>query len=671
MTIDTTALQADSAAIKAAVIKLDADIAALNAGAALPFVSSITPNIGSVTGGASVTIKGSGFTGATIVSLKRILAPSFVVVNDNTMTAVTPAGVPGLCSVNVVTSAGMSVDNTLYAYQPVTITPASGGSLTDAAGHVWTFSSQIGTDVGQTWTYHLVMIDGVWSGGGAGLMTLSNGVVWVYSSAWWTDNPPENWVQQAGPPPGFVLPPSPPLGITVTTNAANTAMDSTFMGLSFEKEQMCIPNYLNAANTALVALYRLLGPSIVLRFGGNEYCTWNASGPGHTYVVGANSEIAPADIAQLNAFVTATGSKVIYECPLWLNYNPTNEADEIAHLDAALGNKVLWYQFGNEPDLVGAYVSDYWNRWLALVGATRARVPAATFGGPSCAEPGPPGSDSAHSVGTWTAPFASDMAGAGYLTGITKHFYKGLKGSMTMDQMAGAPDGILDQISSDLQALTRNLIGHTPSLKWRYEECNSMTQGGQDRISNAFGAALWVIDFCFETAKFGCSGVNFHVGDFDADYAPYNVVYATGALTAVMPDFYGMLLVSQMLPGRLMDVTQTGVPTTLNTYAVAKNDGSFAVAVSNKSRTAAVTTTITFPRAPAAAWSMLLTNPTTVAPVGLDAYYLNSGFQQTTFGGASVGLNGSWTPTHTTVPVSSSTVTVTVPPASAMLINAN
>lgn len=73
-------------------------------------VTSITPNIGSSAGGTPVTIVGDNFTGATVVNIGGNPATSVVVVNDETITCVTPAGTPGLADVQVI---GLGGDDTL------------------------------------------------------------------------------------------------------------------------------------------------------------------------------------------------------------------------------------------------------------------------------------------------------------------------------------------------------------------------------------------------------------------------------------------------------------------------------------------------------------------------------------------------------------------------------
>ena len=63
--------------------------------AAAPAVTAISPTSGPSFGGTTVTITGTAFTGATAVDFGTTAATSFTVVNDTTITAVSPAG-PGV-----------------------------------------------------------------------------------------------------------------------------------------------------------------------------------------------------------------------------------------------------------------------------------------------------------------------------------------------------------------------------------------------------------------------------------------------------------------------------------------------------------------------------------------------------------------------------------------------
>jgi uncharacterized protein (TIGR03437 family) len=86
---------------------------------AVPAVTSISPNTGKIAGGTTVTISGTGLTGATDVSFGGIDAPSFTVVNDTTITAVTPpspSNAGGVASVTVVTPGGNTSGTLTFNY---------------------------------------------------------------------------------------------------------------------------------------------------------------------------------------------------------------------------------------------------------------------------------------------------------------------------------------------------------------------------------------------------------------------------------------------------------------------------------------------------------------------------------------------------------------------------
>jgi len=75
----------------------------------LPIISSVSPATGPVAGGTSITITGSGFMGATGVSVGGNAAIGVSVVNDTSITAVTPAGAAaGTVDVRVTTPTGTS-----------------------------------------------------------------------------------------------------------------------------------------------------------------------------------------------------------------------------------------------------------------------------------------------------------------------------------------------------------------------------------------------------------------------------------------------------------------------------------------------------------------------------------------------------------------------------------
>jgi Bacterial Ig-like domain (group 3)/Autotransporter beta-domain/IPT/TIG domain len=112
-----------------------------------PTVSAISPSSGPTAGGTSVTITGTGFTGATGVTIGGTAATSVTVVSSTSITAVTPVHSVGTASVLVTTTGGTNSANTLFTYVagPTigTIAP-SGGPIAGGTSVIITGSSLSG-----------------------------------------------------------------------------------------------------------------------------------------------------------------------------------------------------------------------------------------------------------------------------------------------------------------------------------------------------------------------------------------------------------------------------------------------------------------------------------------------------------------------------------------------
>uniref|UniRef100_UPI000B090E59 IPT/TIG domain-containing protein n=1 Tax=Nocardia fusca TaxID=941183 RepID=UPI000B090E59 len=106
----------------------------------VPALNSISPNQGSTLGGTTVTLTGSGLTGATAVAFGSTPATSFTVDSDTQITAVSPAGT-GIVPVTVTGPGGVSgavpfiyvVIPTITSISP-TAGPASGGNTVTITG---------------------------------------------------------------------------------------------------------------------------------------------------------------------------------------------------------------------------------------------------------------------------------------------------------------------------------------------------------------------------------------------------------------------------------------------------------------------------------------------------------------------------------------------------------
>ena len=85
---------------------------------AVPQVGAVTPSTGPTTGNATVTITGSGFTGATAVAFAGVPAVSFKVLSDTSLLAIAPAGT-ATADITVTTLGGTSAKTAADVYSYV------------------------------------------------------------------------------------------------------------------------------------------------------------------------------------------------------------------------------------------------------------------------------------------------------------------------------------------------------------------------------------------------------------------------------------------------------------------------------------------------------------------------------------------------------------------------
>jgi formylglycine-generating enzyme required for sulfatase activity len=81
-----------------------------------PSISSVTPNYGPTAGGTTITITGTALTDTSTVTVRGNAATSVTVVNDTTVTAVTPAGSVGAANVQVTTPGGTATITGAFTY---------------------------------------------------------------------------------------------------------------------------------------------------------------------------------------------------------------------------------------------------------------------------------------------------------------------------------------------------------------------------------------------------------------------------------------------------------------------------------------------------------------------------------------------------------------------------
>jgi hypothetical protein len=101
----------------------------------------VAPSQGPVSGGTSVILTGSHFTGATSVKFGTVAASSFSVASDTQITATAPAEAAGSVNVTVTTTGGISNSFTYFYLPAPTLTsllpgqgPSSGGTSVTLTG---------------------------------------------------------------------------------------------------------------------------------------------------------------------------------------------------------------------------------------------------------------------------------------------------------------------------------------------------------------------------------------------------------------------------------------------------------------------------------------------------------------------------------------------------------
>jgi hypothetical protein len=174
-------------------------------------------------------------------------------------------------------------------------------------------------------------------------------------------------------------------------------------------------------------------------------------------------------------------------------------------------------------------------------------------------------------------------------------------------------------------------IAAAAHLPYRICETASYSGGGKAGASDTFAASLWVLDYLFVLASYGCSGVNMETGvnhlDWISHYTPISDDRA-GHYGAA-PEYYGLLAFAQAAKGEQIAVACETGGVNLTAYAMRQGNGTITLAVINKdlTRDAAVEVTGATSRA---AQVLRLSAPSISAMDGV------------TLGGATVSSEGIW-----------------------------
>jgi len=442
---------------------------------------------------------------------------------------------------------------------------------------------------------------------------------------------------------------------TVTVQPGTTfgTIGADFIGFSYEKTHI-MNGSLTSGNTNLIALYKLLGTPMT-RVGANdvERCIWAGMGPGPSQPNGRPFvlKITSGGVDQLCGFLAATGSKTIYGVNFQVG-NVAASSAEAAYVLSKCPSSIVAIEIGNEPDKFGTWAqqqSDYETFADAILA-----TPGALLVGPAC---------TSKSDVLFSAPFADSIAAKypGKLALLSQHAYVGAANSSacSVPNLQITTTVLTDIFDTIKAAATKNNL---PA--WRMDESNTCSGHGQQGVSDTFISALWAIDYMFEVAKRGGSGVNFHGSEDGMDgtvpfyYEPMKE--DQGVVVQVQPEFYGLLLVAEAGVGAMVSTAVTTSAQDFTASAI-KASGFTSVVLNNRNASGGVSATVNLGSAVSSASAIYLE----ATPAGS----LTAAAGNVTLAGATVSVAGDWPRKAPYIQtVSGNSVSVYVPAASAALV---
>jgi glycosyl hydrolase family 79 len=442
--------------------------------------------------------------------------------------------------------------------------------------------------------------------------------------------------------------------VTIDTQRKQGRIPDDFTGLGYEISSVAIPGLLSDKNRAYVQLVHGLGTNGVIRVGGITSDSASYAADAMASSAAKATVINAANLRELGAFLDAIGWRLIWGLNLG-GGDRNSAAEEAVAVAAAVKDKLLAFEIGNEPDgFAGdAFNShrpknygygDYLREFRAYKAVIRGKLPDAPFAGPD-----------ASWATDWVSRFAADEGSD--LKLLTRHYYRAGANNPYLDRLIGAGPAISPGLHADYEARRKNnkielLMREDTSIRgmlqqlsaaasaahipFRICEANSFYGGGQPGVSDAFVSALWVLDFMWTLAYGGAAGVNMQTGVNHLDFVSYYSAIRNDAngVASIGPEYYGMLAFAQAGKGERIALDYDAAGTNLTAYAVLGDPGHLTLTLINKDQDAnadiMITTGQTFQK-------------TTV--LRLKGLALNSA-DNVTLGGSEVAANGRWQPTE-------------------------
>lgn len=435
--------------------------------------------------------------------------------------------------------------------------------------------------------------------------------------------------------------------VTIDTRRKQGRMPDDFTGLGYEISSVAMPGLLSDKNRAYVQLVRGLGANGVIRVGGITSDSASFAADAVASAAAKAPVINAANLRQLGAFLDAIGWRLIWGLNLG-GGDMKNAAEEAVAVKAAIKDKLLAFEIGNEPDgFAGdAFNShrpknydygDYLKEFRAYKAVIRSKLPDAPFAGPD-----------ASWATDWVSRFAAEEGSD--LKLLTRHYYRAGANNPYLDTLIGSGSAdyearrkankidLLLREDTSIRGMLRELSAASSAahVPFRICEANSFYGGGQPGASDRFAAALWVLDFMWTLAYGGAAGVNMQTGVNHLDFTSYYSAIRNDANGApsIGPEYYGMLAFAQAGKGERIALDYDAHGMNLTAYAVLGDHGHLVLTLINKDQNADADITMTTGRT--------FQKATVLRLKGLA---LNSA-DNVTLGGSEVAADGRWQPTE-------------------------
>jgi hypothetical protein len=363
-----------------------------------------------------------------------------------------------------------------------------------------------------------------------------------------------------------------------------------FVGIStvFSEVQQAVGYDPSNINTVLVQLLKNLAPGQrpVIRIGGDstDWTWWpvaHMAKPG-----GIRFTLTKSWMAVTKALAQAANARLILGVNFEANSRELAAVEANALIKGIGSHSIAALELGNEPELYsvfgwyhtksGAKVlgrprqswnqAAYYHDYASVAGA----LPRLPLAGPSVGGP------------LWIASLPQFLRQQPRVRLATIHAYP-LKVCSATSHVT-IPELLATSSSAGLAAQLAPAVraAHHHHVPVRLDEMNAVSCGGQKGVSDTFATALWSVDFLFQLAKIGVSGVNINSVPSSIN-SPFAFTTAGNHWSAaVHPLYYGMQAFADAAPAGAHLLSVSGRPdSTLRPWATKAPDGTIHVVVIN------------------------------------------------------------------------------------------